>query len=69
MTKICNIQPTRAIVGYSRELIFVKPCGVKYTEKHEVHCKRFEERDCEYMALKHINQQQIEEYLLKDLGE
>ena len=69
MTKICNIEPVRAIIGYSREIIYVKPCGVKYTDKHEVHCQKYADITCEYMALKHINQQQIEDYLLKDLGE
>ena len=71
MTKVCNIEPIRAIV-YENAIQFVKPCGVKYIEgamkKEEVHCKKYEDRTCEYMAKKHIEQQQIEEYLLADLG-
>ena len=67
MSKVCTIEPTRAIVGYSHELIFVKPCGVRYTDRHEVHCSKFEDRTCEYMAKKMITEQYEEQ--LRQNGE
>ena len=65
--KICNIEPTRAEV-YQNGIRYVKPCGVKYSERHEVHCVKYKDRTCEYIVKNHITQQQIEEYLLADLG-
>jgi hypothetical protein len=57
--KICKIEPKRAIVYENGSpIVYVKPCNVKYTDKHEVHCKKWEERTCEYMALEHVKRQQ-----------
>ena len=59
--KICKVKPTRAIVyenGHS--LVYVLPCGVKYTDKHEVHCGKWERRECEYMMLETIEKQKKE---------
>jgi hypothetical protein len=64
--KICKINPIRGEV-YENGIQWVLPCGVKYTDRHEVHCVKYKERTCEYLALNHINQQQIEEYLLSDM--
>lgn len=62
MKKICNIEPKRIIIPENgSDLIYIKPCGVRYTDKHEVHCKKFEERTCEYMALDYIKKQQEED--------
>jgi uncharacterized membrane protein YheB (UPF0754 family) len=59
--KICKIEPKRAIIPENgSDVIYVLPCGVKYTEKHEVHCSKYEDRTCEYMVLKHIKKQQEE---------
>jgi hypothetical protein len=55
--KICNIEPKMAEV-YPNGVIYIKPCGVRYSERHEVHCEKFANRTCEYMALEHIKRQQ-----------
>jgi hypothetical protein len=59
--KICTIKPKRAIVYENgRDITYVKPCGVKYLDKHEVHCSKYGDRTCEYMALEHVKKQQNE---------
>jgi hypothetical protein len=63
MKEICDLEPKRAIIPENgSDVIYVKPCGIKYTEHHEVHCNKYKDRTCEYLALKHIEQQQLEQY-------
>ena len=67
--KICKIEPTRAEV-FENGIVYVKPCGVKYTDKHEVHCKKYADRNCEYMLKEHIKRQHeetIADEILNDL--
>jgi hypothetical protein len=66
--KICKIEPTRAIVYENgKPIVYVLPCGVRYTAKHEVHCSKFGDRTCEYMALEHIKRQQTESELVDEI--
>jgi hypothetical protein len=68
MKSVCKIQPIRAEI-YENGVLYQKPCGLKYSTE-EVHCEKYHDRTCEYMALKHINQQQLEAYdELKRKGE
>ena len=64
MKEVCNITPTRAEV-YENRIIYFKPCGVKYSDKHEVHCEKYANGMCEYIVKKHIEQQQLESYLFE----
>lgn len=65
MKSICNIEPIRAEV-YNNGIIYIKPCKVRYSEREEVHCEKYTDRTCEYMALKHIERQQKEAETLAD---
>ena len=44
---VCKIKPIRAIVGY-KDLVFEKPCGVRYLEDMEVYCDKWLNNECEY---------------------
>jgi hypothetical protein len=62
MTKdksVCHVEPIRAEV-YQNGIVYVKPCKVKYTDKHEVHCDKYP-YDCEYVVKNYI-QSQMEDY-------
>ena len=59
--KVCKVEPKRAIVYENgKPIVYVLPCGVKYTTNHEVHCSKWEERTCEYMVLEHVKKQQAD---------
>ena len=64
--KVCKVEPKRAIVYENGSpIVYVLPCGVRYSDKHEVHCSKFSERTCEYLVLEHITEQQEEEEQLR----
>ena len=51
--KICNVPPVRAVIERTRlsyvstsEVTYVLPCGIKYTDRHEVLCGKTEK--CKY---------------------